>query len=659
MDDTILTLGIDSRPAQAGANSFGRSIDEIKEKAGQGVQATQGMSGAFDNLKKGAFGLRSVLAPLAAALSFSAIAAFTRSAINAADALNDMSQRTGIAIEQLSAFDYIAKLSGTNVEAFAGGIRFMQKNLSEAASGSKQAQEAFSQLGINFKDIENLSPDQQFIAIADRVDQLGSSSDRTRAAMDIFGRSAQELIPVMNGGGDAIRAMIEEAKRLGVIVDEEEANKIARFNDAWDRTIAVLQGVARDGFVFLYDTAGTAIDGLSALFQTGVGSVIKFGNSFIAIITGIVDGVIAAFDQIGEIFSGFGKDIANFASDPLAGADFSNLDKALSVGITDRFKNAFNDSLNEAKAFNAALDDELADRLSDMGEQPTQRKRRRSLELPRSAGAGSSEKTPSTEDATKKAFDSLQQDAARITEQTRTPVEKYEESVNKLEQLRTKGLITQETFTRAFDKYRDELNKSLEATNTTAQGIDATFKDVGQSIFDSVGGALADAFVNGEKGAIKFGDVMRRIFAQAAGSLLQKKVFEPIFSSITGSIFGSANGNVIQGGNVTAFASGGIVDRPTYFPMTRGTGLMGEAGAEAILPLRRGANGRLGVESSASASPSISTSIVVNVNASSANGQTSANTDAGRALGERLRGMIQDEMLKQLRPGGLLTQQAA
>lgn len=66
-----------------------------------------------------------------------------------------------------------------------------------------------------------------------------------------------------------------------------------------------------------------------------------------------------------------------------------------------------------------------------------------------------------------------------------------------------------------------------------------------------------------------------------------------------GSFALSANGNVFQNGNVIPFAKGGVVDKPTIFPMANGgTGLMGEAGAEAVMPLRRMSNGRLGVEAS-------------------------------------------------------------
>lgn len=73
--------------------------------------------------------------------------------------------------------------------------------------------------------------------------------------------------------------------------------------------------------------------------------------------------------------------------------------------------------------------------------------------------------------------------------------------------------------------------------------------------------------------------------------------------SMIASLFGFANGGVFSNGHVTAFARGGIVTRPTIFPMARGMGLMGEAGPEAVMPLRRGADGKLGVAAGGNAQP--------------------------------------------------------
>ncbi len=86
-------------------------------------------------------------------------------------------------------------------------------------------------------------------------------------------------------------------------------------------------------------------------------------------------------------------------------------------------------------------------------------------------------------------------------------------------------------------------------------------------------------------------------------------------SSLLGSLFGAggpalAKGGVLSRGMLMPFAKGGVVGAPTYFPLGRGLGLMGEQGAEAVMPLARGPDGRLGVQAGGAARPA---SITVNI----------------------------------------------
>ncbi|MFK8252225.1 phage tail tape measure protein [Ancylobacter terrae] len=111
-----------------------------------------------------------------------------------------------------------------------------------------------------------------------------------------------------------------------------------------------------------------------------------------------------------------------------------------------------------------------------------------------------------------------------------------------------------------------------------------------------VGDALTDAVVKGRSA-----DEVFRTLALRLSSLTLDLALRPLeqgvaglFQNLVGGALGFARGGVFPGG-VTPFASGGVVSAPTYFPMSGGLGLMGERGAEAILPLRRGADGRLGV----------------------------------------------------------------
>lgn len=110
-------------------------------------------------------------------------------------------------------------------------------------------------------------------------------------------------------------------------------------------------------------------------------------------------------------------------------------------------------------------------------------------------------------------------------------------------------------------------------------------------------------------------DVLRRIGLNLAGMALNKGLaplmglFDSMLSGLLGSITPFAAGGVVP------FASGGVVSAPSYFPMPGGLGLMGEAGPEAILPLQRSADGRLGVAAGGGGTP---VSIVFNVTAQDA-----------------------------------------
>jgi phage-related minor tail protein len=131
-------------------------------------------------------------------------------------------------------------------------------------------------------------------------------------------------------------------------------------------------------------------------------------------------------------------------------------------------------------------------------------------------------------------------------------------------------------------------------------------------------GALRGAAVSGRD----LDDVLRRIGLNLAGMALEQglKPLQSLAGSLLGSLFSGlagivpfANGGVP--GRVTPFAEGGVVSAPSYFPMNGRIGLMGEAGSEAILPLRRGPDGSLGVAAAGQGAP---VNVVFNVTAQDA-----------------------------------------
>ena len=207
-----------------------------------------------------------------------------------------------------------------------------------------------------------------------------------------------------------------------------------------------------------------------------------------------------------------------------------------------------------------------------------------------------------------------------------------------------------------------------------------------KSAFD-VAKQAEQAFVNAFKGMedalvkfvmtgkLNFKDLANSIIADLTRMLVRAAIVKPLFSFLfpgltdtkvvktvvdntfgTGvpsqpkSVFGSKNakGNVFAKNKIVPYAYGGVVDKPTIFPMANGMGLMGEAGAEAIMPLKRGKDGKLGVQASGGIG-----NIVVNVDASGSSVETNETQSA--ELGKILGAVVQAELIKQKRPGGLLS----
>jgi phage-related minor tail protein len=138
-----------------------------------------------------------------------------------------------------------------------------------------------------------------------------------------------------------------------------------------------------------------------------------------------------------------------------------------------------------------------------------------------------------------------------------------------------------------------QLSLNTAALKTEMQDLSRLADSFGSKLVTSLAGAV----VHGRK----LSDVFRGLALSMANQALSMAI-RPL-GNLLGGLFASAKGNV-----VTPFASGGIVNSPMLFPMRNGTGLMGEAGPEAIMPLARGSDGKLGVRGGGSASQ-----VVVNI----------------------------------------------
>ena len=238
----------------AGLNAGIRGI----EKAGRDANSTLGGMG---NILGGLTG--GVLA-LGAGLSAAGLAAFAKGAIDAADNLRDLSQKTGVSVENLSRFQQAAEKSGTTVEVVGKGLVKLGRNMVEAAeTGKGPAADALKYLGISAVDAAGKlrSTDQVMLEIADKFQRMPDGARKSQLAIDLLGKSGADMVPMLNEGRQAI-------ERLAATMSTEFANKADAYNDSLAATRAVFGQIGMEIANQLLPYLSSAVDWIS---KVGIG----------------------------------------------------------------------------------------------------------------------------------------------------------------------------------------------------------------------------------------------------------------------------------------------------------------------------------------------------------------------------------------------------
>ena len=153
----------------------------------------------------------------------------------AGDKLHKMAARTGFSTEALSELSFAVEQSGQDFDVLEKGIRGMQRTIRNAQRGLIVAADSLALLGVAFKDLQNLSPEEQFTLLAERLSQIEDSTMRAAVAMEIFGRSGVQLLPLFMEGAEGIAALRKEARNLDLSFSKEDAQLAADFTDQLNR----------------------------------------------------------------------------------------------------------------------------------------------------------------------------------------------------------------------------------------------------------------------------------------------------------------------------------------------------------------------------------------------------------------------------------------
>ena len=256
----------------------------------------------------------------------------------------------------------------------------------------------------------------------------------------------------------------------------------------------------------------------------------------------------------------------------------------------------------------------------------------------------------------------LIEEIKKITENNISAQDQYNERMEELNALLKEGAISLEEFeaagkkaydqlSEASDKWFDGAKRALDKYAEEATDMAANVERVVSNAMQGLEDALVKATTTGK---FEFKELVDSILEDVARLLIRTQITGPLaqgLSGLIGNIFGGQSGGgssggffgglfeqgaAFQSGKVTAFARGGVVSKPTLFPMAKGMGLMGEAGPEAVMPLTRTRAGKLGVEAMGGGG----TMYTVNVDARGSTDPATTSVSVKRAVDEALSARI-------------------
>jgi hypothetical protein len=160
--------------------------------------------------------------------------------IDAADDMSKAASKFGVPIEELSRLKYAADLSGVSFEGLGTSIGRLSRLMNDAKNGNAAAAETFEQVGVSATNADGSlkSASQVLTEIANKFATMPDGAEKTALAMDLMGRSGANMIPLLNGGGEALEKLKAEADTFGQVFTAEMGTNAEAFND----NISRLQG---------------------------------------------------------------------------------------------------------------------------------------------------------------------------------------------------------------------------------------------------------------------------------------------------------------------------------------------------------------------------------------------------------------------------------
>lgn len=540
-----------------------------------------------------AFGVAaSALAAIGAGFSLAGAVGEIRNLINAAADLDDLAEKTGASVEQLSRLTQQARISGVEFGVVETALIRLGKSLNADTEESKKATRALDALGLKAQDIVRMDTAQALRLVAERMSEFGDSSGKTALAMDLFGRSGAQVLPFLKDLANDMQA--------GITVTARQAAEAEELGKAWRRLTndarIVAQALSLEIVPVLIDliakfnaarsATGGFITGLNAMgnlgrFGSTAAEQIKnidtalrdlekwkgvFKGAFISEgILGIRESALLdlretarAFQRLEALKLGgdtpgerqrFG--LSGAAKGPL---DYATVATAAGRQLQETAGHFEDYAMRVQKAVAAAIHGsdvikarELASAIEALDKLFFESGLE--VEVYDAAMRKLTGTVDSFGDTTKAGAEKQKQllqqvqEAQQLFDATRTPAERFGIEMERLNKLYAAGAVNLDTYNRGVQLAQDTLEKATKSTED--------LKDVARELGMTFSSAFEDAIAGGKK----FSEILRAIEQDIIRIITRKLVTEPAANWLTSKL-GGGLGNLFGGGGIGYGAAG-------------------------------------------------------------------------------------------------------
>ena len=302
----------------------------------------QGLQGRLKNVRMAALSVNTAFKAMAVILTAGAVTRFAKGAIDQADAFGKLSRQTGIAAGTLQSYVNAGKLAGVEQTTIEKSLRRLAQSMREADQGVATYKDAYEALGVEVRDADgNLKTSQQVLGeMANEFKDMENGATKAALAMEIFGRSGSQIIPMLNEGSEALL-------KWNYQTSEEFSQNAEYFNDQ-----LTMLGFGFDGFRkqlsdALLPALNSIIEAFRELFSTqndwqALFEVIGFGVRTLSF--GLLSSVVLVEELVNTL--SLGLELLN----KFRKGDFKGMDKARGEFLKD-----FGDRFNRNKGLFDAI----------------------------------------------------------------------------------------------------------------------------------------------------------------------------------------------------------------------------------------------------------------------------------------------------------------